>query len=113
MIETKHTPPPWEIAPRKARYRAVDEAPLLAVGLPVEFEAWSVGTAAGSAALIPCDESSFENAILVRAAPELLQALRNLVTGIERAASAGIDLSGYVGTGKALAIIAKVTGDAR
>ena len=40
----------------------------------------------------------------------LIAELRALVAGIERAAAAGIDLSGYVGTGRALALIARVEG---
>ena len=40
----------------------------------------------------------------------LVDALKDLVSGIERAAAAGMDLSGYVGTGRALELIARVEG---
>ena len=40
----------------------------------------------------------------------LVETLRALVAGIERAAAAGIDLSGYVGTGRALELIARAEG---
>jgi hypothetical protein len=52
------------------------------------------------------------NARLIAAAPGLLEALRGLVAGIERACAAGRDLDGYVGVGKALRALAKAEGRA-
>jgi hypothetical protein len=49
---------------------------------------------------------------LVEAAPDLADALRNLVTSIERAAAAGIDLTGHVGVGEALRALDKTKGRA-
>jgi hypothetical protein len=49
---------------------------------------------------------------LVEAAPDLVDALRNLVASIERAAAAGIDLTGHVGVGEALRALDKTKGRA-
>jgi hypothetical protein len=47
---------------------------------------------------------------VLAAAPKLLEELRYLITKIERAATAGIDLTGYVGVGRALVVIKKAQG---
>lgn len=77
MSAAKHTPGPWEIAPKRCVYRAVPAdyettLRMAQAGVPFEFEALSVGTNAGTVALIPLDESSEDNALVVRAAPDLL-----------------------------------------
>jgi hypothetical protein len=50
-----------------ARYAAVGVAAgrLLAAGLPVEFDALSIGYAGGQFALIPLDESGHDNAVRI------------------------------------------------
>lgn len=83
-MNTKHTPGPWNIAPKTATYKLCvpDDlaAGLKAAGIQIEFQALSVGTAkSGSAAIIPLDESNIENARLIAAAPELLEALQGMI----------------------------------
>ncbi len=72
--------------------------------------------------VVPCDDHLFQsgaticttlheaNARLIAAAPDLLDALRDLVESIERAAGAGVDMSGHIGVGDALAAIRKAEG---
>lgn len=50
------------------------------------------------------------NAAMIAASVDLYNALRGLVEGIEAAAEAGIDTTGYIGVGKAFAAIAKAEG---
>jgi imidazolonepropionase-like amidohydrolase len=49
-------------------------------------------------------------ATLAAAAPRMLRALRGLVDGVERAAAAGVDLTGHLGVGDALSAIAEAEG---
>lgn len=51
-----------------------------------------------------------ERARLAAAAPLLHAALAGLVAGVERAAGAGVDLSGYVGVGDALVALSRAGG---
>ena len=79
-MNAKHTPGPWWIAPKKSPYIATSDNPTVLSWLQSsgrdKFYALSVGTALGSVAIIPLDESNEANARLVAAAPELLEALR-------------------------------------
>ena len=79
-----HTPGPWTIGVRSNTYQAVgDSEKLVAVGLPVQFVALSVGTPQGQVAIVPLDESSRENAHLIAAAPALLAALKGLMNDLD------------------------------
>jgi hypothetical protein len=79
MVANKHTEGPWNIAPKTCEYIANPDAEIKAkmilMGIPLSFNALSIGTDMGSVALIPLDESSRENAQLIVAAPDLLKAL--------------------------------------
>lgn len=67
--------------------------------------------AAAEEALALCDgyKAALEKAAATRAA--LVEALEELVTSIERAAANGVDLTGHVGVGKALAALALAKGE--
>jgi hypothetical protein len=52
-----------------------------------------------------------EQAQVMAAAPELFDAISDLVVGIEIAAENGIDLTGYVGLSSAFAAIRKAKGE--
>lgn len=58
-------------------------------GLSVEFDALSVGTDAGTVALIPLDESSVENAMLILVVPELLAQVKCVIAMMEKVPVAG------------------------
>lgn len=74
----KHTPGPWNLAPRKAKYQAIPANEQEQIELEringVFFEALSIGSLAGQIAIVPLDESSEVNARLIAAAPDLLVA---------------------------------------
>lgn len=69
----------WELNPLRARYRVVGPAArverMLAAGLPLEFDAVSVGLRDGGpqVALIPLDESSVETGVAIAALPQLVR----------------------------------------
>ena len=74
MTETKFTPGPWEIGPNTNIYEPALPGirdRLESLGLPVTFEALSVGKDEGQMALVPLDESNAANAHLIAAAPEM------------------------------------------
>lgn len=82
-MNKKYTAGPWTIGVRLSRYQAMGSNPreierLAALG-KVDFEAISIGTESGQVALVPLDESTIENAMLMAAAPELLEALEMFV----------------------------------
>lgn len=89
-----HTPTPWHIAPYSAPYIATSHDPKIKAYLEEtgtdKFDALSIGTETGSAALIPLDESSRENAeFIVKAVnchDELVAALEDIISaeGTER-----------------------------
>jgi hypothetical protein len=89
MGELMHTPGPWRIAPNEAEYIATSSNEKISEWLnssgSANFSALSIGTEKGSVAIIPLDESSFANAKLISAAPELLAALIEMVKGDELA----------------------------
>jgi hypothetical protein len=84
MARTPHTPHPWR------------------------FENGNVYGADGD---VVADNVGEKDGPLVAAAPELDDALDGLVRAIERAAAAGIDLTGYVGVGDALRALAHARGE--
>lgn len=92
MSETKHTPGPWTKGPYGDLYGSN--------GIPVQV----YGTGMGSTTLP--DETSKANAALVIAAPDLLEALKNLVEVLD-----GLFDDGPVrGIEEARAAIAKAEG---
>lgn len=94
MSKTEHTPGPWLLDPRH----------------PIDGV---LGRDGQTVCRFYRDDAAVSaDANLIAAAPELLQALAMLVAAIEGAASAGIDLTGYVGVGNALQAIAKARGRA-
>lgn len=80
---SKHTPGPWSVAARVGKYQAVPanehERAMLESIKAVEFQALSVGHPGGQIAIVPLDESSPENANLLSAAPDMLEALEGLI----------------------------------
>ena len=87
-----YTEGPWEIAPDAATYTIDGYAGrrLRAVGLPTEVLMLSVGTRSGQIAAIPMDESNVENARLIAAAPDLLEALEE-ITNYSGGAESAVD----------------------
>lgn len=83
MTTAKHTPGPWSVAPRVGRYQVIPatehERIQLASINGLEFEALSVGGANRQMAIIPLDESNIDNANLIAAAPEMLEAIEKLL----------------------------------
>ena len=96
MNEAKHTPGPWDIAPRSAPYIAHSDNPRIKAWLERSgtdrFDALSVGTKNGSVALIPLDESNMENARLIAAAPYMLEALQEILDSAD-STSVGYDMA--------------------
>ena len=77
-MEAKFTKGPWDIGANTNTYKpALPDtcARLEALGMPVDFEAMSVGCDGGQMALIPLDESNEANAHLIAAAPEMYKEL--------------------------------------
>lgn len=79
---SRHTPGAWEIAPRIAKYSVIpandhERGQLERIGA-LTFDALSIGTPKGQAAIIPLDESSRDNATLIAAAPEMFDLLNQL-----------------------------------
>ena len=109
MSMSKYTAGPWEIAPRKARYRVTGEGAeaLKACGLPVDIDMVSIGTSTGQVAAIPMDESNMANAYLIAAAPELLEAAETALDVLENALDDIVDHS------KASPSLAKKRADAK
>ena len=81
MREKKWTQAPWHIGPKTATYKVVGPAAdtLERYGLPVYVEMVSIGTQDGQIAVIPMDESSMDNAHLIKAAPLLVEVLEKIV----------------------------------
>ena len=104
MSATKHTPGPWR---PESESRSPDGSDLL---VTTADGAYSIADCRMQCTGVGSVDEAEANARLIAAAPDLLAELRALVEGIERAAAAGVDLSGYVGTGRALALIARVEG---
>lgn len=80
---SKHTPGPWEIAPRIAKYSVIpandhERGQLERIGA-LTFDALSIGTPNGQVAIIPLDESSRGNATLIVGAKDLREALVDLI----------------------------------
>lgn len=96
----RHTPAPWNMIKSKSMdnfYHIVR---------PEENGTLEICT-------ISLADNSMEdhaNAAMLVASIDLYNALRGLVAGIEAAAAAGIDTTGYIAVGKALAAIAKAEG---
>ena len=84
---SQYTPGPWTIAPRKNKYRAIPDDPeelQLAEKYGLDkFEAISIGTKSGQIAIIPLDESSLSNAILISCTPLLLDVAKGTVNLLE------------------------------
>lgn len=70
----------WELFTRIARYAAVGDhaRKLRAAGLPVEFDAMSVGKQTGQIAIIPLDESNEKNGRLIAGVPVMYAALAQI-----------------------------------
>ena len=90
---SKRTPGPWKIS---------------SGGLMIFVEKGPLSTVYTSATGL---DEALENNRLMAAAPELFDALSDLVVGIEMAAENGIDLTGYVGLSAAFAAIRKAKGE--
>lgn len=68
MREARHVGKMASLMPRAINYSVTNDdlkQRLISHGLPVSFDALSVGTDDGQLALIPLDESSRENAVLI------------------------------------------------
>lgn len=81
MKSLAHTRGCWMLGMRSATYSASGESAkrLLAEGIPLEFEAISIGSQEGKQiAIIPLDESSVENARLMALAPEMYRMLKSV-----------------------------------
>lgn len=87
----KHTPGPWSINQYTADYEVVGtDAPLpglrqqaiIGIGKN-KFKAVSIGTGSGQVAIIPLDESNLDNAKLITAAPDMAEALKNIVSALD------------------------------
>lgn len=69
----------WRVGARQARYAVADEvqrAKLIKLGIPYEFDALSVGTDQRQVAIIPLDTAGVKDAVLISAAPQMLEALK-------------------------------------
>ena len=80
----RHTPGPWKLSLKEGEYTVgKKQAKLLAMhGLPTTFNALSVGSDNGRGAqmaIIPMDESNQANGYLIAAAPEMYEALLNIL----------------------------------
>jgi len=73
----------WSVAPNKAFYNldGEDAEKLKSVGLPIRFEALSVGNEQGQIAIIPLDNSNEFNARLISYAPVLFNVLFDIIHG--------------------------------
>jgi hypothetical protein len=90
-IMGRQGPVRWEINPREGAYQGIPatdrERELLIASGKLSFRALSIGVCdprfhqgmGPQVAIIPLDESNIENARLIAAAPELLEALKQMV----------------------------------
>lgn len=75
---------PWTLAPGTCWYEVAETAKrikLQAYGMPVRLKCWAIGdsTETKTIALIPTDDSTIEHARLIKAAPELYEALKEML----------------------------------
>jgi hypothetical protein len=83
MAETKHTPGPWSVAPRRQVLASNKRGLLVA-----QVATGSVASSIGSAII---DEAEGQaNACLIAAAPELLEALKDLIDDLEIRSKNGV-----------------------
>jgi hypothetical protein len=101
----------WEstVVGRRGRHDVSETSPAPWKWVPAGFAAGEIRDAEGG--LVAAGVAKRDGP-LVEAAPDLVEALQNLVASIERAAAAGIDLTGHVGVGEALRALDKTKGRA-
>lgn len=96
----KHTPGPWNM------YKSRTFENVYHVVRPEENCTLEICTIQ----LADTSREDYKNAAMIGAALDLYEALRGMVTSVNVATAAGVDTTGYVFTGKALAAIAKAEG---